>query len=316
MNKSYQRLSIEEREKIEFYRNKLNKGIREIGLLIGRDKSTISRELRRYKNACNPYNAYISHEKYLSGLDRNRSKLSNINIKEYVINKLTKDRWSPEQISRRARRERLFKISHQIIYEFIYSAEGRQLGLIKFLRHKSKRMYRSKLSGSNKCKIPNLVKISQRPKEVDKRKNIGHFEADLIILNINRGVSILTLIERKTRFVRLFKLNSKSSSSVISKIQDGLSDLPFSAQTITFDRGSEFAHHYKLGISSYFCNPGSPWQKGSVENMNGRVRWLLPKNAGHKPITQSMLSTIERQINNMPLKVLGYKTPSELIADI
>ncbi len=130
---------------------------------------------------------------------------------------------------------------------------------------------------------------------------------------MNRGLSILTIIERKSRYVHLVLLRSKASSAVMREIKSYLSNLQIKALTITYDRGLEFAHHKETGVSSYFCNPGSPWQKGSVENMNGRIRNLLPKNIGHRMLTQSMLTEVEYKLNNTPMKTLKYRTPREVL---
>jgi IS30 family transposase len=232
---------------------------------------------------------------------------------QHVISKL-KLGWSPEQIAGRLKLEdRGFSVSHETIYKFVYSQEGQQQGLPLLLsRRKLKRTtkYGRKPRQSH---IPDTASISQRPKVIEKRKRIGHWEGDLVVFSSLRSANVTTLVERKSRYIKLVHNHNKYTKSVISGIQNALKDIPAQyRKTITFDRGTEFASYRQLGITTYFCNPHSPWQKGSNENFNGRLRRYLPKSYNHHNLSQTLLDQISEKMNNQPRKCLGYNTPAEI----
>ena len=134
----------------------------------------------------------------------------------------------------------------------------------------------------------------------------------MIIFTTLRSKNITTLVERKTRFTKLVLNTSKTSEEVIGGIKESFNEEFSSLKSITFDRGTEFANHHQLPTSTYFCDPGSPWQKGAVENMNGRIRNLLPKHVRPYFLKQKDLDIIADILNNTPRQVLGFKTPKEL----
>lgn len=155
--------------------------------------------------------------------------------------------------------------------------------------------------------------IKQRPKHVEKRKELGHWEGDLMIFGTTRPCNISTIVERKTRYTKIIVNNSKRTEEVISKIKHSFDNTGITLKSITFDRGTEFASHYNLDTKTYFCNPGSPWQKGTVENTNGRIRQFMPSHATPYFIKQDFVDSIALLLNNTPRKVLGFKTPLELM---
>jgi IS30 family transposase len=161
--------------------------------------------------------------------------------------------------------------------------------------------------------IIDLIPISTRPEYINNRSEFGHFEADLLIISGAKGTNIISIIERKTRWSKLIYNQSKGSNPVISKINASLGILSDQFKSITFDRGKEFAKHHELPAKTFFCNPHSPWQKGAVENLNGRIRALMPKNSSVRGVSISHIDWMENIINNTPLKVLGYLTPLEAL---
>ena len=164
-----------------------------------------------------------------------------------------------------------------LIYQFIYSKIGLKNNLPSYLKFRRKKRGIRKSRKRKKPNITNFVSVHDRPKEINERKESGRWEGDLIIFTTLRSKNITTIVERKTRFTKLILNSSKTSAEVIGGIKRSFDGEPSSLKSITFDRGTEFANHHELPASTYFCDPGSPWQKGAVENMNGRIRNLLPK---------------------------------------
>ena len=313
--RSYKRIGLSERENISICMQK-EFSISAIAKLCGRNKSTISRELRRGKDEGGRYCALSSHARYLEGLSRNKPLLANAELKELVVEYLKVRRWSPAVISAMIKRssELGFRISYETIYKFIYSTEGIALGLPNYLYvKKKKRGYRLQRSGK-KDTITGLIPISMRPEFINNRSEIGHFEGDLLIISASKGVNIISVIERKSRHCFLSLNRNKSSGSIISKIDNKLNKYGKEFKSITFDRGKEFAFHHRLPAETYFCNPHSPWQKGAVEKLNAKIRSLLPRNSSVKYINQDYLDWIQNIINNTPLKVLDYLTPAQSFA--
>jgi IS30 family transposase len=159
--------------------------------------------------------------------------------------------------------------------------------------------------------IPNLVSIHDRPKAVDKRKEFGNWEGDLIIYGITNPRNVTTLVERKTRFTKLIVNSSKRSIEVISGIKKAFAGDSDALRSITFDRGKEFTYHSEISAKTFFCDPASPWQKGTVENTNGRIRHIMPARTTPRLFRQEHLDRVQKILNNTPRKILGYKTPEE-----
>ena len=310
--KYYNRLSLEERENINHYL-KFGVNITKIAEYLNRSKSTISREIKR-GTINNSYCPIYSEEKFVSGLSRNKVLFLDNNLRNFVIDKLVNRRWSPAAIAGRlnAFPELKLKASYETIYKFVFSTEGIALNLPSYLKRKKKVRglhYRK----AKRNTIIDLTPIAIRPEHINNRSEFGHFEADLLIISGVKGTNIISIIERKTRWSKLIYNQSKGSNPIISKINSTLGILSEQFKSITFDRGKEFAKHHELPAKTFFCNPHSPWQKGAVENLNGRIRALLPKNSSVRGVSTSHIDWIENIINNTPLKVLGYLTPLEAL---
>ncbi|MGB4190956.1 MAG: IS30 family transposase [Rickettsiales bacterium] len=204
------------------------------------------------------------------------------------------------------------KPSPELIYKFIYSKIGLKANLPSYLKSRRKKRGMRKSRKRKKPNITSFVSVHDRPSQINERKEAGHWEGDLIIFTTLCSKNITTLVERKTRFTKLVLNSSKTSEEVIGGIKESFNEALFSLKSITFDRGTEFANHHQLATSTYFCDPGSPWQKGAVENMNGRIRNLLPKHVRPYFLKQKDLDIIADILNNTPRQVLGFKTPQEL----
>jgi IS30 family transposase len=325
MPKNYSQLSLDERRTIykllEAGRSKTS-----IANYLGRHRATIFREVRRNSfylaedQRCNGYSHVNAHE----FATRRRSKLRKLirypELKAFVISKLQFP-WSPDQIAGYLKRLGIdgFYVCRETIYDFIYSSEGRALKLYRYLRKAFKnRRKRFTRKPRNLRGIPQKLDIHNRPDEVNYRENFGHWEGDLMIFRREYGnANITSLVERKSRYTYLIKNQNRRSEPVMSKIRDKLITLPHHSRcSVTFDRGSEFLawkllkKHVALG--SYYCDPQAPWQKGTNENTNGRVRQFLPRDTNINEISQAQINKICKKLNHTPRRCLNYRTPHEV----
>ena len=274
--KEYKQLSYEERTKLSLLKQS-GASIPQIAFLLDRSKSTISRELKR--NASPPGQYWPDTAQTLSLKRRKRgSRLDRDEVlKDFVINYLCGHYWTPEQIAAwlKHRQHKIKPISHESIYAWIYKPPQKKEKLWKFLpRHKAKRGLR-KSKGAGASRIPNRVPLQKRPKCVEYKKEFGHWEGDLMSF-LKNSQHMLVLRERKTMFTLSAPLPSKKAFTTAQKLIDLMNDLPQKARkTLTLDNGGEFAAHEKwlekLGLPSFFCDPYASWQKGGVENTNGRL---------------------------------------------
>ena len=227
--------------------------------------------------------------------------------------------WSPEQIAGRMELEGVeHAISTESIYRHIFSPAGRRDGLPKYLPQRKSRRGRRARNGKREPSIPNRTPISQRPDGVEDRSEFGHWEGDLVHFTRQRDI-LLTLHERSTRLTLARRLQSKDAGDTAGAIVAELRTLPGTAcKTITHDNGGEFARHAKvtdaLGMPAYFCDPNSPWQRGGIENSNGRVRVELPRKTDLSGYSDADIDDIVWIMNSTPRKCLGFQTPIEAFA--
>lgn len=307
---------LQEFERVRIYEG-LKQGLKlsRIAALIARDKSTTSREIRRNSDSIGYLYPRDAHQKAKGRKAKHGSKINrNSQLAAYVREKLEK-KWNPKAIAGRWSKEHPDKrISKDSIYNYIYAKEQKSEKLWELLPRKKRiRGLRPQRKKPGISMIKNRISIHQRPIRIEKRKEIGHYEADLMFHHGSMSKNILTILERKTRSVILIKNESKHSEPIIEKIKEKIGQL---ARSVTFDNGSEFFAHYelnKLNIPTFFCDPGSPWQKGSVENMNGYVRSFLPFGIPLLEITQEQLDHIANTINTIPRSFLKYQTPKEVL---
>ena len=312
--RSYTQLSYEERTKIAHL--KLSSlSIEKIALEIGRSKSTISRELRRNQAPPGEYWPDTAHAKALQRCKRGTRLDLNLSLKEFVIDKLCCHYWTPEQISGYLshRQKRLPTLSHETIYAWIYQSAQRKDKLWKFLpRHKAKRGLR-KNKGAGQGRIPHRISIHDRPKVVGKQKQFGHWEGDLMAFKKN-AQHMLVVRERKTMLTRCIPLENKKADHTAQAMITLMKDLPaYARRTLTLDNGGEFAHHKDvceaLNLESYFCDPYASWQKGGIENTNGRLRRDLPRSTNLKTMNKEDFDETIDNYNTTPRKKLRWLTP-------
>lgn len=294
--------------------------IRSIAKRLGRSASTISREVNRNGGLCS-YRASIAEDLAWERAKRPKScKLKTHPKLRYIVASKLKKLWSPEQISgwlklKFPKNESLY-VSPETIYKSLYIQTRGVLKkeLLKHLRTKP-RLRGSKVKTKEKRgHIQNLVPISERPASVEDRAIPGHWEGDLI--EGTCGSYIATLVERKTRFVCLVKVDSKSTHEVIEQLILHAEQLPNHLyKSLTWDRGTELKRHKKFtketGIDVYFCDPRSPWQRGTNENTNKLLRQYFPKRTNLALHSQSKLDEVARELNNRPRKTLNFETPEE-----
>ena len=293
-----------------------------IAARLGRSPSTISRELMR-NGGLEYYRANRADE---AAWDRSRRpklcKLArNAQLRHNVTTKLNR-LWSPEQIAGWLKRTYPGNEDHQVSHETIYRSLFIQArGVLKkeLLQHlRTQRAIRRSAQASLKedglGQITNVISISKRPAAALDRAVPGHWEGDLIA-GSNRSF-IATLVERHTRYVMLVKVGNKDTESVVSALIKQARQLPTELyQSLTWDRGKEMADHQRFTLATnidvYFCDPQSPWQRGSNENTNGLLRQYFPKGTDLSVHSQAKLNAVARQLNERPRKTLGFETPAE-----
>jgi len=309
--KKYTQLSKEERVRI-FEGKKQHKTITAIAVDLGRNKATISREIKRNSDVIGYLYPEEAHYKTEKRKARHGSKVRRIEgFFSYLLEKLDLY-WSPIEIVGRWNKGNPTKtITPEAVYAFVYSKEGKQLELYKKLTKKKRKrgiVRKQKQPKISESKNP----IANRPIEANLRLEVGHLEGDLIFNKGSMSANVLVLIDCKSRFVFLIKNDSKESRPIMEMIQK---IVPF-AQTITFDNGTEFSEFKmleKYGITVHFCNPHSPWQKGSVENANNLLRQFLSLvGMPYNLINQKKLNEIAHTLNHTPRKILNFLTPAEV----
>ena len=291
-----------------------NMTLEDIGTAIGKDKSVVSREIKRNcDQRSGQYKPELAHKKYLSRL-HSKPKCVKLTepVKEYIEKKI-EDKWSPEQISNRPNPEGLDLVSPETIYKYI--ALDRKTGgkLHTHLRRKKKKKRRCSLP-DNRGKIKDAKGIAERPKIVEKNTRPGDLEVDLIIGEKHKG-ALITINDRRSGRCWIKLTRTKDSNRVAKIIIKALEPYMKMIHTITSDNGKEFADfkmiEEKLDIEFYFADPYSSWQRGSNENLNGLIRQYFPKKTNFESLTWSEVKYVEKMLNNRPRKRLGYRTPNE-----
>ncbi len=307
-----ERLKLEERILLANYRA-IKMPFKEIGKRLGRDQGALCREYNRNKQRNGKYNPILADK-----MAHSRQKLkgkppkieNNPKLQFYIIQKLAL-KWSPEQISGTIKKEGVFEnVSHETIYQFIYSETGKT-NLFHYLRSKRKQRLKRCFRKPSTSKIRFRVSIDERPKFINDKSTLGHWESDSVEFS-NKKAYLSVQYERKSQFVSIHKVKDKSALSTLHALQDTVNS--FFVQTITFDNGTEGAFHYKLKLPTYFCDPYCSWQKGGVENINKLIRQYLPRNTKIQDISHKHIQFIQDQLNNRPRKSLNFLSPLQFIS--
>jgi IS30 family transposase len=317
-------LTAEEREHIS--RGLITgQSIRAIARELGRPASTISREVTRHGGRTH-YRAVAADRRAWRRAKRPKPcRLAlESTLRRLVTAKLQRN-WSPEQIAGWLKREypqdAHMHISQETIYRTLYvQARGalkKELQAHLRRRHAVRRSRNATTTGQGRGQIPDAVSIAERPASVEDRAVPGHWEGDL--LAGSRNTHIATLVERQSRFVQLVKVPSKDSPTVVRTLTRHVRRLPNGLMaSLTWDRGKEMTQHRQFTIATdvavYFCDPQSPWQRGTNENTNGLLRQYFPKGTDLSTVTQQQLNAVARSLNMRPRKTLGFMTPAEKFA--
>ncbi len=325
---AYKRICDEERELISIFHS-MGIGVNEISRRIGRHPSSILREIKRNTDSQGNHRCLYAAKLAIkrASIKRlgKRKILQRLRLKKYVESKII-NRFSPQQISNRLKlifkRDSLMKISHEAIYQYLYTMPKRELKtlLLKELRRKHKYRRGLKRRQSTPRPLEDMVLIDERPKEIEKRIVPGHWEGDLII-GKNRQSALGVLLERKTRFTLLVPLKDRKAETIRKEFGKAIIKLPKELRkTLTYDQGREMAEHKGLtldtGIKVFFAHPASPWEKGSTENTNGLLRQYFPKGTDFNKIETKEIRFAQRQLNERPRAVLKYYTPSEVFKSL
>lgn len=319
-------LRFEEREIISRELSK-DRSARFIAKVLGRHHSTIAREIDRNGGPVD-YRAVDAEYRAKDKLRRPKErKLESSTRLHDAVNDGLREQWSPKQIDQRLREDYPddpeMRVSHETIYECLYlqaRGELRTQLTIALRQGRTRRVNRSRAT-STRGKILDMVNISERPKEADDRAVPGFWEGDLIIGKGNKS-QIATLVERTTRFVMLVRIPyDRNAERVAALLARKMTTLPeFMRNSVTWDQGKEMARHadftIRTGIPVYFCDPHSPWQRGSNENTNGLLRQYFPKGTDLSLHTQAELDKVAAQLNGRPRKTLNWRKPIEVFNDL
>ncbi|WBL23723.1 IS30 family transposase [Zunongwangia sp. HRR-M8] len=322
--KKYKRLTFKERVVIQTLLEE-NKTKSFIAKKLDRSRSTITREVNKWVvNPDDKYDAtlanWLAKDDYLN--KRNLDKINTYIRLKFFVYKGLLEGWSPDQISGRLKdkypNDPVMSISYEAIYMHIYRHRQASLNkkLIKLLPYQKSQRTRANAKTKRGTKIKDIINIKERPKHIENRLEIGHWEGDLIIGKGQKS-AIGTIVERKSRFVCIINLKDRKSATVTSqfaKILKGFNQNLI--KTMTYDNGVEMARHKEFtkqtGIKVYFADPYASWQRGTNENTNGLVRRYFHKGTDFNKVTAKQLKYVQDKLNNRPRKIINYKTPNEI----
>ena len=327
MEKSRKRLTLKERIVIETLL-KENKSKTYIANQLDRNRSSIGREINNWiRKPSDKYDANLAHW-YAREINNNKRCQDKINtyprLKIFVYRGLLKGT-TPEliagQIKIKYPNDPVMTISYEAIYQHIYRHRQSYLAkkLIKLLPyHHHKRRNKRKFN-KNTTRIKDQISIDNRPEHIEQRLEVGHWEGDLMI-GVGQKSAIATLVERKTRYTIVMKIQNRKSKTVTKEFANSLNSLSkIFRKSMTYDNGIEMANHKWLanqtGINIYFAHPYSSWERGTNENTNGLIRRFFPKGTDFNQITLKQLKDAQNNLNDRPRKVLGFKTPNEKMND-
>jgi IS30 family transposase len=312
-SRSLRVLSLREREEIS---RGLAAGdtFRAIARVLKRAVSTVSQEVARHGGRCRYRAAQADWAAWESARRPKMCLLAKNRELQHIVAAKLKEDWAPQQIAGWLKDEYPSSPELWVSHETIY----RSLLLIGHLRSK-RRIRRSRHAtahGAGRGEIVDAISIRQRPAEVEDRAVPGHWEGDLV--EGSRGTFIATLVERQSRFLIIVKVADKRTESVVAALIKAIRKLPVALRrSLTWDRGMELANHAQFTVATdvqvYFCDPSSPWQRGSNENTNGLLRQYYPKGMDLSDVSQAQLDTVARKLNTRPRETLNWKTPAHTL---
>ena len=309
--KRYTQLSGDEREELAILKA-AELSNREIAKRLGRSPSTISREITRNANLNGSYKPTSAHGRYLGRRQRPCLLDQDAALCDYITQRLHAG-WSPEAIAGWLGQgnERLRYVNHESIYRWIYARANKAQELWRYLFQR-KHTRKPKAARPSKDRIAQRVSIHDRPENINEREHLGHWETDYVIFK-NRQ-PLLVIHERKSKVTLAVKLMGRTAGETISALTAQFKKMAKSLRaSVTFDNDTGFALHHHLrttlGMETYFCDAYASWQKGGVENANGRLRYWLPKRTDLSQISDKEIEDILLDYNLMPRRCLGWKTP-------
>jgi len=304
---TYKHLSQAERYQIHAFM-KAGYDQSQIAKVLDRNKSTISRELSRNTGS----RGYRPKQDCEMSVDRSQNSRNASTVASWVkdeANALLRVQWSPEQIASK------LPISHETVYQHVYADKAQGGALWKNLRCQKQKRKRYAGGRDRRGQIPNRRPLSERPLQIEARKQVGHWECDTVIGANHKG-AVVTMVERKSGYGVIAKVTNKTSELVSSAIVDKLKPMAVRVKTLTFDNGKEFAAHAhidaQLQSTTYFARPFASWERGSNENFNGLLRQYIPKKRSMSTVSDEEIKMIQNRLNNRPRKRLGFKTPAEV----
>ncbi len=326
MSKNYTHLSIDQRYQIEALL-KTGATQKEIACIVHFHPSTISRELKRnvgsrgrgagvYRTANAQRRTNLRHQ------EKPKRVIFTKPMKDWIVNRLQEDRWSPELISHQGKKTRECPLSHEWIYQWIWECkhtnhqenqEYKQL--YTYLKHGKRRRKR----GNRKDRrgiIPNRVSIEQRPQIINKRERLGDIEVDLMMGKNHKG-SLLVMTDRASLFTRIRKMHSKNADQMAEAIVEELSQDKHKLETLTFDNDMAFSKHeliaQSLDVDAYFTRPYTSQDKGTVENRIGVIRRFYPKKTDIRFVTEEQIKVVENKINERPVRKFNYLNAKQVL---
>ncbi|WP_337245224.1 IS30 family transposase [Luteimonas sp. gir] len=323
MAKQYSHLSAEERAVLQLERNR-GTSLQEIGRRLGRSASTLSREVRRHGDGIySAHDAAGSYRARRSRCVRRRKLVEEGELFQFVHDHLVFERWSPQQIAATLRAmqpdDASQRVSHETIYAaiYVYPRGGLKKALVEALRQGKPSRGRRRTTAAGRSWVPEQLRIVHRPEDIEQRLVPGHWEGDLIKGAFNRSC-VGTLVERKTRFVVLCRMDGCTAEAALEGFTRQMRKLPaFLRESLTYDRGSELTCYealmQRLNIDVWFADPHAPWQRGSNENTNGLLRQFLPKGVDLSQASQEYLNHVAKLMNGRPRKTLGWATPAQVM---
>jgi IS30 family transposase len=312
--RTYHQLTQEQRYQI-YALKKMGHCLSEIAEVIGADKTSVGRELKRNRGK----RGYRPQQAQALALGRRRQGKSRITSSTWItVARLLRQEWSPEQISGRLKKEQGLAISHEWIYQYVLQDKWAGGELYRHLRCQKQRRKRYG-KYERRGQLLNCTSIEERPALVNRRKRLGDWEVDTLIGKRHKQ-AMVTLTERKSRFTLLGKVTHRTAQAVENQIHKLLLPVADQVYSLTSDHGKEFANHQRLAetlnLKFYFAHPYAAWERGTNENTNGLIRQYFPKKHDFQTISQKQIQQVMHKLNLRPRKTLRFKTPFEVFCHL